>query len=350
MDDKCKVGFTIGDVNGIGPEVLLRALSDARIHKMCTPVIYASNRIISFYKKVLDTEGFSYSACHSAAEAHPRQNNIVQCINEEVVIEPGKETETGGKTAMLSLEAAAADLLTGQIDVLVTAPVSKKNLERAGFPYPGQTEFFAAKASSEGLMLMLSGSLRMGLVSGHIPLGKVAASITTDAIMHKLRILHQSLISDFALSAPRIAVLGLNPHAGDQGLLGTEEGEIIMPAIRRASEEHMLVFGPFPADGFFGAGAFRDFDAVLAMYHDQGLVVFKALSFESGVNFTAGLPFIRTSPDHGTAFDIAGKNCASSGSMLAAIFQGIDIYNTRTSYRESGKNPLKRSVVESERG
>ncbi len=350
MENKLKIGFTLGDVNGIGPEVLIKALEDKRILGLCTPVIYGSNRIISFYKKMFNAEGITYTTCAAAEQAGPKAINIINCITEEIVLQPGQDTETGGKAAFKSLEAATTDLLQKKIDALVTAPINKMNMQQSGFNFHGHTEYFNAKANNaESVMLLMNEHLRVGLVTNHLALKEIPESVTREKIVKKITVLYNSLKKDFAIFNPTIAVLALNPHSGDNGLLGTEEKNIIIPAIKEAQDKKMIVVGPFGADGFFGSGNYTRFDAVLAMYHDQGLVGFKSLSFGSGINFTAGLPFIRTSPDHGTAYDIAGKNLATPDSMLQAIFAAIDIHHNRMEYLESTKNPLKRTVVESER-
>lgn len=341
----------MGDVNGIGPEVLIKALEDKRILGICTPIIYGSNRIISFYKKMINAEGFAYSNCNNAEQANPKAVNIINCITEETILTPGQETEIGAKAALISLEAASADLVSGKIDALVTAPINKNNLHTIGFKYPGHTEYFNALANNaESVMMLMNENLRVGLVTNHLPLKDVSESINKALILKKIEIIYHTLRKDFAIINPTIAVLGLNPHSGDNGLLGSEEKNIIIPAIKEAQDKKILAVGPFPADGFFGSGNYQQFDAILAMYHDQGLVGFKSLSFGSGINFTAGLPFVRTSPDHGTAYDLAGKNVASHESMLHAIYAAIDICNNRFEYLESTKNPIKRTHVESERG
>ncbi|MBC8173525.1 MAG: 4-hydroxythreonine-4-phosphate dehydrogenase PdxA [Chitinophagales bacterium] len=350
MENKLKIGFTLGDVNGIGPEVVIKALNDKRILDLCTPVIYGSNRILSYYKKMFNTDGFNYTVCNTPEQANPKAVNIINCIVEEIQIQPGIENESAGKAAFISLEAATNDLLNNKVDVLVTAPINKNNMQQNNFNYHGHTEYFNAKAGNkESVMLLMDKNLRVGLATNHISLKEVSSSVTREKILQKIDLLQLSLIQDFAIFKPTIAVLGLNPHAGDGGLLGDEEKNIIIPAIKDAQDKKTFVVGPFSADGFFGSGNYQKFDAVLAMYHDQGLVGFKSLSFGSGINFTAGLPFIRTSPDHGTAYDIAGKNEASPDSMLHAIFAAIDIYHNRKGYLESIKNPLKRTFVESER-
>lgn len=350
MDNKLKIGFTLGDVNGIGPEVLIKALDDNRILKLCTPVIYGSNRILSFYKKMFNIEGFNYTTCSDADQTNTKSVNIINCITDDIILQPGQDTPVAGKTALISLESATKDLLENKIDALVTAPINKNNMQQSGFNYHGHTEYFNAKAGDkESVMLLMNENLRVGLVTNHLPIKEIPAAITKEKILQKIELINQSLKQDFAVFNPTIAVLGLNPHSGDGGLLGDEEKNIIIPAIKAAQDKKIYVVGPFAADGFFGSGNYQKFDAILAMYHDQGLVGFKSLSFGSGINFTAGLPFVRTSPDHGTAYDIAGKNEASGESMLHAIFAAIDICNRRVSYAESTKNPLKRSFVESER-
>lgn len=351
MENRIRIGFTLGDVNGIGPEVVLKALEDKRMLGLCTPIIYGSNRIVSFYKKLSNLEGLTYTTAATADLANAKAVNIINCITQEVMIMPGQENETGAQVALASLEAATTDLLNGHIDAIVTAPINKHNLQSIGFAYPGHTEYFNAKAGlRDSVMLLMQGELRVGLATGHIPVKDVAAALTKEKLLQKLDIIHHCLKQDFASTSPKIAVLGLNPHAGDGGALGAEETNVIIPAIKAAQDKKMFVTGPFSADGFFGSGQYQEFDAVLAMYHDQGLVGFKSLSFGNGVNFTAGLPFVRTSPDHGTAFDIAGKNIASPESMLQAIFTATDIVRNRREYQEATKNPLKRTEVASERG
>ncbi len=349
MDKIPKIGFTIGDVNGIGIEVLLKALSDNRILKLCTPIIYGSNRLISFFKKMLEIDSFSYSSIHSPYEAGNKQVNIINCIVEEIKIEPGYQTVEGGHAALTSLEAATNDLIENKIDAMVTGPISKKNMQQEGFGFPGHTEYLNFKAGNkQSVMMLMHEALKVCLVTNHIPVKDIEASITTDLIINKLKIIHNTLLQDFAFTKPKIAVLGLNPHTGDGGLLGNEESTKILPAIEAAQKENIIAIGPFSADGLFGSGNFHQFDAILAMYHDQGLVPFKTLSFGNGVNLTAGLRFIRTSPDHGTAFSIAGKNLANPSSMLQAIFSAIDIVRNRDAYKEATKNPLKRTAMASE--
>lgn len=337
-----RVGISVGDINGIGPEVIIKSLRDNRLLLDCTPIIYASTKTMSFHKKAINDNDFMYQTCKSATEAVNRKINIVNVWNDDVQFELGKGTETSGKYAFLSLEKATEDLASGKIDVLVTAPISKEAISKAGFQFPGHTEYLAHLAGmDEALMMMVSGSLRVALVTTHVPLKEVSAALTKEKIVQKIRAVEASLKKDFGILKPRIAVFGLNPHAGENGKMGTEESEVINPAINQAKSEDILVYGPFPADGFFGSHSRSQFDAVLAMYHDQGLAAFKALAFDDGVNFTAGLPIVRTSPDHGTAFDIAGKNEASELSMRSAIYLSMDIYRTRKFLKEISANPLQ---------
>ena len=336
-----KIGITIGDINGVGPEVIIKALSDSRLFLDCTPVIYGSTKVISFYKKALNEIEFNYQSIKDASELHVRKINVINVWNDEVEITPGTPSEASGKYAIQSLEKAAQDLASGKIDVLVTAPFSKEAVAKSGFLFTGHTEYLAEMSGvPEALMVLVSSSLRVALVTVHVPIKDVAALLTKDKIMKKIAAFEDSLKKDFALVKPKIAVLGLNPHAGENGKLGQEEKEIITPAIQTCKAEGKLVFGPFAADGFFGSTARNQFDGVLAMYHDQGLAAFKAISFEDGVNFTAGLPIVRTSPDHGTAYDIAGKNEASESSFRSAIYLAMDIFKNRKFVMGINSNPL----------
>jgi 4-hydroxythreonine-4-phosphate dehydrogenase len=340
--ENIKVGITLGDINGIGPEIIIKALKDNRILSDITPVIYGSSKVISFYKKMLQIHEFSYQNCRTGADIQNKKINIVNCWDEEVDIQPGVSNVTGGKYALKSLEAATADLADGKIDVLVTAPFSKDAMKSAGFDFPGHTEYLAKYSNvDEALMILASPFLRVALVTTHIPINEVSKALTKDAILSKIKVFENSLKRDFNLVRPKIAVFGLNPHAGENGKIGTEEKEQIIPAINEAKSEGILAYGPFAADGFFGSNAKNQFDGVLAMYHDQGLTAFKALSFEDGVNFSAGLPIVRTSPDHGTAFDIAGKNLASEASFRSAIYMAMDIYRNRKFVKQITENPLQ---------
>jgi len=339
---KARIGISIGDINGIGIEVILKTLSDSRIYEYCTPIVYGSVKTTSYHKKLLGIQEFNFQVIRTAAEANLRKPNLINCWEEEVKIEMGQDTENGGKYALKSLEAAMEDLLDGKIDALVTAPINKSNIQKAGFSFPGHTEYLQQKAGmADSLMFMLSEDLKIGVVTGHMPISQVAASITKESILSKLRLINKSLKNDFWIEKPKIAVLGLNPHAGDRGLLGKEEEEIIIPTINKAFEEGIMAFGPFPADGFFGQASYLKFDAVLAMYHDQGLIPFKHLSFGKGVNFTAGLTFIRTSPDHGVAYDIAGKAIANEGSFREALFTAADLFRKREEQKQLQSHPLK---------
>lgn len=323
------IGITMGDVNGIGPEIILKALADARVLNFFTPVIYGSTRVLSFYKKKYELE-FNYAAVKEAHKFIPKKTNVVNCWEETLELTPGVENAVGGKASWLALSKAAEDLKEGYIDAIVTAPINKANIQSNSFTFPGHTEFFAHLFEvKDYLMFMVSEQLKIGVVSGHVPLEKVSEYITKKAIEKALLTMEQSLIFDFGIAKPRIAVLGLNPHAGEEGLLGTQEDEIIKPTLLEFRKNGKLFFGPFPSDGFFGSKEYKKYDAVLAMYHDQGLIPFKNVTFGSGVNFTAGLPVVRTSPDHGTAFSIAGKNEASPESMYAALMMAVDIVKNR---------------------
>jgi 4-hydroxythreonine-4-phosphate dehydrogenase len=342
-----RLGISIGDVNGIGPEVIMKALNDSRILIDCTPIIYGSSKVFAHYKKDMDLQDFNYQSVKSAEEARSKKVSVVNIWNDEIIFKTGEATENGGKYALESLEKAAQDLAEGKIDVLVTAPISKDAMSKAGFKFPGHTEFLADMAGQEeALMLMVSPSLRVGLVTCHISLKDVTAAVTIDKVKSKLDAFNTSLKKDFGIRKPKIAVLGLNPHAGENGKMGAEEKEVIAPAIAQANQAGIMTFGPYPADGFFGSSARNQFDGVLAMYHDQGLAAFKALSFDEGVNFTAGLPIVRTSPDHGTAFDIAGKNLASGDSMRNAIYLAIDVFRNHQFEKEINENPLVIKPVE----
>jgi 4-hydroxythreonine-4-phosphate dehydrogenase len=340
-------GISQGDINGIGYEVIIKALSDPLINDICVPVVYGSPKVAAYHRKALNINNFSFNNIRSAEEAHYKKANMINCLDDNTRVELGKSTPQGGEAALISLEKAVDDLKTGKIDVLITAPIDKQNVQSESFNFKGHTEYLKSKAGvEEVLMFMISESMRIGIATGHVPLSKVSELITVASLMRKIRLMNQSLIYDFGIRKPKIAILGLNPHAGDNSLLGTEEAEIISPAIQKAQNDGILAFGPFPADGFFGAGSFTRFDGILAMYHDQGLTPFKALSFDSGVNFTAGLPFVRTSPVHGTAFAIAGKGEASENSFRQAIYLACDIFRNRLAYIEMSKNPLKHQDID----
>lgn len=342
------IGISIGDINGIGTELVIRTFSDSRMLDICTPVIFANNKLINFYRKTLPDLNFSYQSCKEDRRFNPKQVNVFHCWEEDINVTPGQLTETGGTYAIKSLVAATQALKEGWIDGLVTAPIHKKNVQSETFKHSGHTPFLKeAFEAKDVLMFMTAENIRVGLVTEHLPVAEVAKHITKEAIISKLQLMRDSLIRDFGIDKPRIAVLGLNPHAGDEGLIGNEEETIIRPAIKEMKQHNALVFGPYPADAFFARGQHERFDGVLAMYHDQGLIPFKSLAIGEGVNYTAGLKAIRTSPDHGTAFDIAGKNKADASSFIAAIFGCVDIIRQRSEYKENRKNPLRRitSVV-----
>ena len=336
MNRQLIVGITQGDGNGIGYEVIIKSLADARILDSFTPVIYGSSKIFGFYKKQIhNIEQMDTNVISSAKDVHHKRVNIVNCLPDNVFVEPGQATPESAKSAIRSLQCAVEDLKQGYIDVLVTAPINKRAMVDEGFGYTGHTEYLEKEFGvDEVAMIMVSDQLRIGVVTGHIPLKDVATSITQEKIVSKLRLMNESLKRDFGIIRPRIAVLGLNPHCGDGGLLGHEEQNIILPAVRQANDEGILAFGPYSPDGYFGLGNYGRFDGTLAMYHDQGLAPFKAIAFETGVNFTAGLPIIRTSPDHGTAYEMAGRDEADPRSMMSAIYTAIDIYKHRAEYDE----------------
>ncbi len=350
MSDKVRIGISIGDVNGIGLEVIIKTLLDKRILDYCTPIVYGNTKVASFHRKTLGIDDFSFNVINKAADAHPKRPNMINCWEEDVKIELGQSTEIGGKYAFLSLERATNDLVAGEIDALVTAPINKQNIQSENFQFAGHTEYIQAKAGAdESLMLLMGEDLRVGLVTGHIPVAEVSKKVTKEKILKKLELINQSLKTDFWVEKPKIAVLGLNPHAGDEGLIGEEEQTIIAPAVEEANKKGILAFGPYPADGFFAKQSWKQFDAVLAMYHDQGLIPFKQLAFHNGVNYTAGLPIVRTSPDHGTAYDIAGKNEADAGSFREAVFAAVHIVKSRRETAELTANPLKFSKLSRDR-
>jgi len=340
-------GISHGDINGIGYEVIIKTLMNNLINDICVPVVYGSPKVAAYHRKALNIANFSFNNIRSAEDANPRKANMINCLDDNVRVELGKATSQGGEAALISLERATEDLKNGRIDVLITAPIDKNNIQSEKFHFKGHTEYLRSKAGAEDvLMFMISENMRIGFATGHVPLRKVPEVITTNLLISKIRLMHNSLIMDFGIRKPQIAVLGLNPHAGDNSLLGAEEAEVIIPAIKQTEKEGILAFGPFPADGFFGAGSFTKFDGILSMYHDQGLSPFKALSFDSGVNYTAGLSFIRTSPVHGTAFAIAGKGEASENSFRQAIYLACSIFRNRQMHNEISKNQLKHQNIE----
>ncbi len=346
-----RVGITQGDMNGVGYEVILKTFAEEVMTDICTPVIYGSARAAQHYQETLtDTEPVPLNTITRAEKAEEGKVNLINCIAPDCPIAPGESTAEGGMAAFVALEAAVADLKRGVIDTIVTAPINKHNIQHDGFHFPGHTEYLEACFGENGLyrslMILTSDKLRVALVTGHIPLSAVTTHVTQEAIVSKLKLFNTSLKEDFGIVRPRIAVLSLNPHTGDAGLLGMEEEAIIRPAMAEAEKEGILSFGPYASDGFFGAGTYRLFDGVLAMYHDQGLAPFKALAMDGGVNFTAGLPVVRTSPDHGTAYDIAGRNRASEASFRQAVYASIDIYRHRETYRRATAHPLRKEYVD----
>lgn len=343
-DKKIRVGITQGDTNGIGYEVILKTLAEPQMAEMFTPVVYGSSKAATYHRKALEMPQVPFFNIDSAERVRDGVNNMVEVMNEELKIELGTASEAAGRAAFVALERAVADLKNGLIDVLVTAPINKNSIQSESFSFPGHTEYLesAMGDGNKSLMILFNEYIRVALVTTHLPVSKIAPAITKEAVLEKLRIFNTSLKRDFGIECPRIAVLSLNPHAGDNGLLGTEEKDVIIPAIEEASEEKIVCFGPYAADGFFGNGMYRHFDGVLAMYHDQGLAPFKTIAMESGVNFTAGLPFVRTSPDHGTGYDIAGKGEANPDSFREAIYQAIDIFRSRKREAEISRNPLRR--------
>ena len=339
-ENKFKIGITQGDTNGIGWEIILKALADPRMTELFTPVVYGSPKAAAYYRNtVAEIEAFSFNPVASAAEARRGKANLVAC-GETADIAPGKPTPEAGRAAVEALCAAMRDLKAGHLDALVTAPFDKETVQADDFRYTGHTEYLAAELEGEAMMILCSDVLRVGLVTKHIPVSEIARNITKERIVRDLNTLRRALIEDFGIVEPRIAVMALNPHAGDGGLLGREEQEIIRPAIVEAFSKGVLAFGPFAADGLFAGGGYAKYDGILAMYHDQGLAPFKSLS-PDGVNFTAGLSAVRTSPDHGTAFDIAGKDKADPQSMRNAIYTAIDIVEHRRAWAEWTRNPLQ---------
>jgi 4-hydroxythreonine-4-phosphate dehydrogenase len=341
-DNKIRVGITQGDMNGIGPEVIIKALADVMMMEICTPVVFSSSKVMNHQRKVMNAEDFNFHLLRDLDQLNPKRPNLYNCFDEDVNVEAGKPSPLAGKNSLKCIDVACEALLNDKIDVLVTAPIDKHSISIDVPAFTGHTSYLQHKfGAQQSLMLLINGNLRVGLLTEHLPIRDVASQITKEKIVMKAKLMAKSLLEDFGVRKPKIAVLGLNPHAGDQGAIGKEELEIIMPAVEALKAENILAFGPFPADGFFGSENYKNYDGVLAMYHDQGLAPFKALSFSGGVNFTAGLKFVRTSPDHGTAYDIAGKNLANESSLREAIYAAIDIYRTRNNWQEISANPLK---------
>jgi 4-phospho-D-threonate 3-dehydrogenase / 4-phospho-D-erythronate 3-dehydrogenase len=342
MHQKPVIGISTGDINGIGPEIIIKTFSDSRMLDICTPVLFGSNKVVNFYRRMTGEANINYQIIRDPSKAAARQLNILNCWEEDVTVTPGQLNETGGKYAVKSLVMAAEALKDNKIEGLITAPIHKHNTQSVEFNFTGHTPYLKNLYQvNDVVMLMVADDFRVGLVTEHVPIAEVSKYITRENILSKLSLINHSLIRDFGIDRPKIAVLGLNPHAGDEGLIGREEEDIIKPVIQEAKNNYVIA-GPFSADAFFARGQHNKFDVVLAMYHDQGLIPFKSLSVEQGVNFTAGLPGVRTSPDHGTAFDIAGKNIADHSSFLASVYKCLDIIEKRNFYRENRKNPLKK--------
>lgn len=344
-----KIGISIGDINGVGPEVILKSLSNKYILERCTPVIYSSSKVVSYHKNIVKKQELSFVSHSNADQLSKGKINVINCWMDNVNIALGSINETGGKYAYISMDSAVRDLKEGKIDALVTAPIHKKAMSLANFPFTGHTDYLSAQfEDNDSLMLMVNDRLRIGMVTDHIPLSMVAETITKELVANKLNAMLKTLKIDFGIDRPIVAVLGLNPHAGDEGVMGAEEEEIIRPIIIEAKKKGDIIMGPFSADGFFGSGQFAKVDGILAMYHDQGLIPFKTLAFDTGVNFTAGLPVIRTSPGHGTAFEIAGKNEANATSFTNALFLAIDTVKNRNEYKEMRSNTLAKKPKLSE--
>ena len=339
--EKIKLGISIGDFNGIGIEIILNTFQDKRMLDFCTPIIFGSTKLITAYKKSMNIN-VPFNGIKHANKAIEGKLNIVSLWKEEIGVELGVATKESGAYAFKSLEAATNALINGDVDVLVTAPINKDNIQSEEFTFPGHTEYLESKLSGESLMILMTDSLRIGLITGHIPISEISSSISPELIKKKVSIMYQTLVHDFAISKPKIAILGLNPHCGDHGVIGKEDDEIIRPTIAEIQNEGKLVYGPYSADSFFGSKNYQNFDGILAMYHDQGLAPFKTLSFGGGVNFTAGLDKVRTSPDHGTAYEIAGKGEANINSFKEAVFTAIEVFKTRNEYKSLTKNTLKK--------
>jgi len=340
-EEKIRVGISIGDLNGIGGEIILKTLDDSRILDFCTPVIFASSKVMSFLKNHFKSE-VNFNTVHKADQAIHGKINIVNLWKENINIEFGKEDAKIGAYAIKSLIAATQELKNGNIDFLLTAPINKHSIQSNDFNFPGHTDYLAKELEGNSLMFMVTDTLKVGLLTDHVPIKDIASHITEDLIISKIETIYNTLIVDFAIRKPKIAVLGINPHTGDNGVIGTEDDTVLRPTLKKIGDTGKLVFGPYAADSFFGSNNFKSFDAIVATYHDQGLIPFKTLSFGQGVNFTAGLSKVRTSPDHGTAYEIAGKGLADASSFNEALFTGIQIFNNRKSFKKLSKNPLKK--------
>ena len=344
---KIRVGITHGDINGVGYEVILKTFSDPTMLELCTPVIYGSPKVAAYHRKAMEIPT-NFSIVNTAEDAQDGRVNVVNCIEEELKVELSKPTPEAGKAALTALERALTDYRDGLFDVLVTAPINKHTIQSETFHFPGHTEYIEERVGDgqKALMILLKGDFRVALVTGHVPVRDIPGMLTKELIMEKMEIFHQSLKKDFGIDNPRIAVFSLNPHAGDNGLLGTEEQEIIIPAMKEMIAKGVQCFGPYPADGFMGSDNYTHFDGILAMYHDQGLAPFKALAMDEGVNFTAGLPIVRTSPAHGTAYDIAGKGIASEDSFRQAVYVAMDVFRNRAWEKEISARPLRKQYYE----
>ncbi len=342
-EKKIRVAITHGDINGVGYEVIIKTFSDSRMFDLCTPILYGSSKVASYHKKLLTsvTQEMNFNAIHDASEAQDRRYNVLNLTQDEVKIDLGKSTEIAGELSRKSLDRACEDLKKGKVDVLVTAPINKRNIQAPDFDFPGHTEYLSHQFGASSLMLMVCDRIRIGIVTNHLALKDVPAALTHDLLISKITILNQSLKRDFGITRPKIAVLALDPHAGDNGVIGDFDARVIMPVIDEAQNNGILAYGPFPSDGFFGSEQFNKFDGVLALYHDQGLIPFKLMSFTEGVNYTAGLPYVRTSPAHGTGYDIAGKDRASEQSMRSAVYLACNILRNRQEYDLLNANPLK---------
>ena len=342
-DENIRVGISIGDINGIGGEIILKTFEDSRILDFCTPVIFASPKLISFYTKQLDID-LKFQGVKTADKALPGKLNVVSVWNENIEVKWGEENKDGGTYAIKSLRAAVKSLKDGEIDVLVTAPINKANIQDEDFKFPGHTDYLNQELKGESLMFMVSQDIKIGLLTDHVPVKDAPAKITKQLIHQKFRTMKESLVKDFAIAKPKVAFLGINPHVGDKGVIGREDEEILIPALKELQDKGEIAYGPYAADSFFGSGNYKNFDAIIAAYHDQGLIPFKTLAFGKGVNFTAGLDKIRTSPDHGTAFEIAGKGEADAGSFKEAVFAAIEIFKSRSLYEELTANALKKQA------
>jgi 4-hydroxythreonine-4-phosphate dehydrogenase len=345
---KIRIGITIGDINGISPEVIIKGVYPQEILDQCTPVIYGSSKAVAYHKNIVQADNFTYQSLSSAERLNPKKVNVVNCWEETVNINLGRATNESGKYAYIALDRAVRDLKAGLIDALVTGPINKHAMRLANFPATGHTDYLEEQFQGNSLMIMVSDIMKVGLVTDHIPVNEIAPQITRETVSAKLDTFVRSLQIDFGYERPTVAVLGLNPHASDQGTIGTEDEEIVKAVVLDMKKNGHLIMGPYPADGFFGSGTYRKFDGILAMYHDQGLIPFKTISFGYGVNFTAGLDVIRTSPDHGTAYDLAGKNEADPGSMRNAIYTAIDTFRRRREYTELRSAPLQKEVQKTE--